>query len=308
MKRSICHSLRYAAAALMVFAAACSPAADDVEDAAPELSAQSAERVLEDALPNIDEAQIRRQVLRSSELAARPSLRIDAVARRVGLQPTSLTESHELRSDTAVFQFDRESRRAFATQSADMSRILPGARDQAAQYLATFEDILNDAGIAEGERVVAGEPDFIMGHGFKTGADGLEPVSEPVVHAVQVIARRVIDGIPVDGSAARVLFQGPDEVVLADVKWPAFVLHPTVRQDMRFKTRAQLAGEIAHRIGTPADVAHPVRAGLVYHPVRDNGSTYYVPALRVSRNAQDKAGEVFYVDLDADAPALTPAQ
>lgn len=177
-----------------------------------------------------------------------------------------------------------------------------GAREEAGAYLLAFERILDDLGLSATERVVAAEPTFMMGQGFRRSDAGAEPVSEPIVHGVMVEARRVVDGIPVDGSRVKVLFRGPGEVLLGDVSWPAFVMHPSLDAGIAFKSREEIVTEIAARLGAASDPPE-VRAGVVFRPVEEDGRTYFTPALQVVRIADGAAGEIFYVDLDASTPS-----
>jgi hypothetical protein len=288
--------------ALSILAAACSPADDRDEDVGS--AGEVSQSLVDDVLPEVDVQKMRRHIERhavqNSRMSSARPLVVDGLARRVGLATQSNGADSEIRSDDAVLSFDPLRNQVLATRRVDMRKSLPRPRDRSTDYADRFESVIAEMGIDRGELVFAAEPDFIVGQAFESRQDHFEPLGESSVHAVQLVARRVVDDVPVDGSRARVVFRDPDELVLADVKWPEFVLHPSVRPGMNFKSREQLAAEAAVRIGRPA-VAPTVTAGVVYRPVTDDGRTYFVPSLKVAHRAGN-AGEIFYVDLDVDAP------
>lgn len=115
--------------------------------------------------------------------------------------------------------------------------------------------------------------------------------------SVFTYALRNIDGIQVEGSAAKIASRGAGDVVSMNLRWPGVLLHPQLTS-FKLKSADELKREALAEIARAANGAVVnVQMAVVLRPVKLDGRRVYVPSLKVGVLPREEAGAMFYVDL-----------
>lgn len=140
----------------------------------------------------------------------------------------------------------------------------------------------------------------------------------PEVYSIMTYASRVLAGVQVEGSYAKVVSAAPSTIIGLDVSWPAINFHPGLRSG-RCKDLATLrrdALSVLQRVAGGSTVN--VLMAYVLRPVRLNGERVFIPALKIgilpsNLDAESKEGPELeelmdaYVDLAIDRVAYDPS-
>lgn len=126
--------------------------------------------------------------------------------------------------------------------------------------------------------------------------------------SVFTYALRSIDGLQVEGSAAKIASRGGGEPVSLSLRWPALRLHPQLTS-FKLKSAAELKREILPLVKQAAgDGAVNLQMAVVLRPVSLDGRLVYVPSLKIGVLPKDEAGALFYVDLPQQVLAYTEGE
>jgi hypothetical protein len=115
--------------------------------------------------------------------------------------------------------------------------------------------------------------------------------------SVFTYALRNIDGLQVEGSAAKIASRGAGNVVGMSLRWPGVLLHPQLTS-FKLKSTDELKREVTAEVERVANrgVVN-VQMAVVLRPVKLDGRRVFVPSLKVGVLPRDEAGAMFYVDL-----------
>jgi len=115
--------------------------------------------------------------------------------------------------------------------------------------------------------------------------------------SVFTYALRNIDGLQIEGSAAKISSRGAGDVVGLDLRWPSVLLHPQLTS-FKLKPADVLKREVLAEVERVANrnVVN-VQMAVVLRPVKLDGRRVFVPSLKVGVLPRDEAGAMFYVDL-----------
>lgn len=115
--------------------------------------------------------------------------------------------------------------------------------------------------------------------------------------SVFTYALRNIDGIQVEGSAAKIASRGAGDVVSMSLRWPGVLLHPQLTS-FKLKSTDELKCEALAEVARVANGAVVnVQMAVVLRPVKLDGRRVYVPSLKVGVLPREEAGAMFHIDL-----------
>lgn len=115
--------------------------------------------------------------------------------------------------------------------------------------------------------------------------------------SVFTYALRNIDGLQIEGSAAKIASRGAGDVVSMNLRWPGVLLHPQLTS-FKLKSADVLKREVTAEVERVANrgVVN-VQMAVVLRPVKLDGRRVFVPSLKVGVLPREEAGAMFYVDL-----------
>ena len=228
---------------------------------------------------------------------------LDAIERTFGLsrqkresQDTRVeTENRAYSADRAkgrVFLYDAEGQPEFMTETE--------GRRALAQVAKQHERVLEQAGITKDE-ILFKKTSMMLMQAMTSPEKGAPKETEPLVRSIQTYALRAVDGIMVEGSAAKIGSRAPGKVEMLDIKWPPFEYPPQVRS-FELRKNDVIKSRVTERVKQVARGRQAnVKMAVVLRPVSVEGKQYYVPSLKVGIQAgaegDEGEGALIYEDL-----------
>lgn len=145
---------------------------------------------------------------------------------------------------------------------------------------------------------------------------GYSKPTTPLVDDIYTYGNRMVDGIMVEGSYAKIFSKNTQNFEGMIIKWPRFQFHPNLSR-FELKRKADLLNEIIPRLREIANPKHEsnVKMAIVFRPVFIGADQVFVPSLKVGlytrpmndRQAEAKGenGALFYVDIMKQQLAYT---